>query len=355
MTDSIAISVDGISKRYEQPSIRGWLGLGGQRPGHWALRDVTFDVHAGETIGLLGPNGAGKTTTLKTIATLIYPTTGRVTAYGRDIFEDSYATRGMMGLVTCDERSFYWRLTGMQNLEFFAALYGLDPPTARVRIGSLLEALDLTAAARRPFHGYSSGMKQKLAIARGLLSEPRILLYDEPTRSLDPVSAQNIRQWVMEMRRRHPDQTHVIATNQLDEAEMLCDRIVVLAHGRLVAQGTIRAIREQWSRNSFERHEITYRGPDLTTDPRLEGRSGLLSLEAVDTHGEWRTIAARTRPDGEVLTELLGGIIAAGGTVRSVSSEVATLEEVFHQVVRTGDATGRDGDVVASGGEAASA
>src|SRR5713101_7465627 len=220
-----ALLVEHVSKSYVPWSLSRFLV---SRPSKGnALTDVSFTLKHGETVGLLGPNGAGKTTLLKIIATLLAPTSGRILIQGEDPAADVMRVRRSMGLVTCDERSFYWRLNGRQNLAFFATLYGVPARQASERVEMLLEATGLKEAAGRPFHSYSSGMKQKLAIARGLLANPGIILYDEPTRSLDPLSTQNIRNWLAKHRDTLPLTAHLIATNQLAEAEQLCDRVLI--------------------------------------------------------------------------------------------------------------------------------
>jgi ABC-2 type transport system ATP-binding protein len=240
-----AIVVDNVSKNYA-----GWRLFGGgsqsRSAGTAAISGVSFTIQEGETVGLLGPNGAGKTTLLKIIATLLYVSSGRVLLHGRDSIEDPRRARRLIGLVTSDERSFYWRLTGRQNLAFFAALYGLSRHTIDAKVAQLLEVTRLADTADRHFHSYSSGMKQRLAIARGFLADPRIVLYDEPTRSLDPLNAQAIRRWIREVQERSPLTTHLIATNQLREAEELCDRLIIINHGTVVACGTVAQIRERW-------------------------------------------------------------------------------------------------------------
>jgi ABC-2 type transport system ATP-binding protein len=239
---AFALNVEHVSKTYTPLGFFGLDRSSAKRRAVKALDDVSFSIRAGDMFGLLGPNGAGKTTLLKIMTTLVHPSSGRVSLLGRDIREKPRWTRRMIGLVTCDERSFYWRLTGRHNLKFFAALYGVPDREADARMEELFDTLELTSAADRPYHSYSSGMKQKLAIARGFISDPMVLFYDEPTRSLDPVSAQRIRNWIAERRKKFPHQTHIIATNHLYEAEQLCDGVAIFAHGRLLAQGSIREI-----------------------------------------------------------------------------------------------------------------
>jgi ABC-2 type transport system ATP-binding protein len=253
-SDCLAIQIEKVSKIFSK---RQWLGLRScSDMSVTALREVSLTVREGEMVGLLGPNGAGKTTLLKSVAGLLEVTSGTIKVHGLDLNANPVAVRRMMGLVTCDERSFYWRLSGRRNLRFFGALYRVPEKVLNNRIDLLLEKLDLSTAADRPYHTYSTGMRQKLAIARGLLAEPRLVLYDEPTRSLDPLSAQNIRNWIKASRQVFPNTTHLIATNQLHEAEQLCDRVVIVNQGKVIADGAIDRIREKFHSSSRLVHRI---------------------------------------------------------------------------------------------------
>ena len=303
-----------------------------------ALRDVSLQVEPGEMIGLLGPNGAGKTTLLKIVASLLYPTSGQVRVYGHNVLEDQVCARCLMGLVTCDERSFYWRLSGRQNLAFFAALYRLTHHQFRERSAELLEALGLAEAADRLYHEYSAGMKQKLAIARGLLARPRLVLYDEPTRSLDPLSAQNIRRWIADRRRLDPQQTHLIATNQLDEAEQLCDRVVIINRGAVIAHGTIGEIRSRWHRGEYEIHRVTCRGPvsDMVHAP--DPAVGLLAIEREPAEDGLVRLRVRIRKGSDALTHLLRAVLASPASIVSCQVEEVPFDEVFCSLVLGGGA-----------------
>lgn len=324
-----AIVADRVSKRYGPVRL---LQFRNKARAQNALSDISFSVAEGETLGLLGPNGAGKTTLLKILSTMLYPTSGTVLIHGNDVVKDAVRVRRDMGVITCDERSFYFRLTGRQNLEFFAALYGVPKRRARDRIELLLELLDLSPAADRTFHGYSSGMKQKLAIARGLLNEPRIVLYDEPTRALDPVSAQNIREWIVRNRRTAPHQTHLLATNTLHEAEQLCDRVLIVDHGSLIASGTIQEIRERWRKHDYAIHRIECRSffPNGSLHADLE--SGLLHVEQ-SREGECVTLRIHALKDSDVLHRILSTIVREGGRILTCDSEKAAFDEVFCAVV----------------------
>jgi ABC-2 type transport system ATP-binding protein len=324
---AIAVSVENVSKLYPR---RGGLCYSAKDPSH-ALRNVSLTVREGEMLGLLGPNGAGKTTLLKSIATLLAVTSGRILVHGRDVNADPFAARRSIGLVTCDERSFYWRLTGGQNLRFFAALYGIPDDRAARRICGLLEMLGLLHAADLPYHSYSTGMRQKLAIARGLLAEPRLILYDEPTRSLDPLSAQGIRDWIVASRAASPGITHVIATNQLHEAELLCDRVAILNRGEIIADDSIGRIRRRFGASNRVEHRITFAGGSATIRPSAS--IGLFEAGQQPAEGGATLLRIVTSETGEGLTATLSHILGRGGTVLRCETAQLSLDEVFCSLV----------------------
>ncbi len=208
-----------------------------------ALQDVTLTVRRGEVLGLLGTNGAGKTTLLKILATLVLPNAGQVAVHGWDVVQDADQVRRIVGLVTGEERSFYWRLTGRANLEFFAAFQGLTAQATAARIEELRRTLGLEALDRR-FGLYSTGMRHRLAIARALLPQPAVLLLDEPTRSIDPLATAALHRLIRATLVVELGCTIVLATHSLPEAEALCDRLAILHQGRLLACRTIAELRQ---------------------------------------------------------------------------------------------------------------
>lgn len=202
------------------------------------LRGVSLQIERGEFFGLLGPNGAGKTTLFKILATLVLPDSGEMEVGGHDVRSAPSKVRGLLTPVIADERSLYWRLSAIQNLNLFAALYGVGAHE-RERTGSrLLAAVGLSHAGSRMVGTFSSGMKQRLLIARALLSRPAVLLLDEPTRSLDPVSARDFRQFLRDEIVGRQGCTVLLATHDADEAFELCDRLAVLDRGVVIARGS---------------------------------------------------------------------------------------------------------------------
>ena len=201
-----------------------------------ALRGVDLTVHSGELFGLLGPNGAGKTTLTKILSTLLLPTSGTARVLGRDVSREGAAIRPLIGLVLGGERGLYNRVSGRENLRYFADLYGLPSGSVTSRIREVLDLVGLTEAADRRVEEYSRGMKQKLHLARGLLHRPPLLFLDEPTIGLDPRSARELRKLVRTL--SSEGVSIFLTTHYMFEAEELCHRIGILAHGQMVACDT---------------------------------------------------------------------------------------------------------------------
>ena len=220
MDRAVAIQVSHLSKAYD---------------GHQAVSDISFQVYTGEIFGLLGPNGAGKSTTLRTLITLLIPTSGTATVLDRDTVRDADAVRGLIGYVP-QERAIDRFLTGREHLELLAALYHLPKEVATARIGELLKLVELEAHADRPAKTYSGGMKRKLDIACGLLPDPKILFLDEPTLGLDVQSRLRIWDYVRMLKTR--GMTIVMTTNYLDEADQLCDRLAIIDGGKVKTIGS---------------------------------------------------------------------------------------------------------------------
>ncbi len=213
----------------------------GWNSGTVAVDGVNLAVQAGSVLAILGPNAAGKTTLLRLLAGLALPSAGDAKICGLDIIQEDGRARGIVGVSLGDDRSLYARLSGRQNLEFFAALHGLSRPEARQRIDELGNILEIPLD--QPVQASSSGIRQRILVARALLHDPSVLLLDEPTKSLDPASAQGLRAFIRERLAGHLRKTVIIATHNLPEAEGVGDEIAIMKQGRIRGCGTLDVLR----------------------------------------------------------------------------------------------------------------
>jgi len=221
-----AVAVSRLSKYFPQIELRYLLTLR-RPPGVWALQEVEFELQAGELLSIVGPNGSGKTTLLKLIATLLLPTRGRILVDGQDALKSPLAARRRLGFITSNEASFYGRLSGWQNLAFFAQLQNLDPRTA---LPPVAKTLGLEPYLHRRFFSYSTGIKRRFDLARGLLHQPELLLMDEPTTNLDPISALEVRQLLAQIQGQ--GKTILMVTHRLEEVQKMGGRVALMQDGR---------------------------------------------------------------------------------------------------------------------------
>jgi ABC-2 type transport system ATP-binding protein len=230
------ISVREVTMRFPIPKrYREWITRPLQpRRVVTALEDASVEVRVGDRVAVMGPNGAGKTTLLKLISGLLFPTEGEVAVKGLSTLHHNAAARKSVGFVFNEDRSFYWRLTGVQNLEFFGSLDNLWGARLQERIRELIRLVGLEGAGDQMVSGYSSGMKQRLALARVLIANPEVLILDEPTRALDPVASEEMASLVMTDIHRDTRKTLLIATHRPEEAVTLCDKLMVIDRGRII-------------------------------------------------------------------------------------------------------------------------
>ena len=322
MTSRPAIEARGLRKRYV--TTRGVFRR--EKVERVALRGVDLGVASGELFGLLGPNGAGKTTMVKIFTTLLLPTAGRATVLGLDVVKDQWTLRRRIGFVFGGDRGLYWRLSGLDNLRYFADLYRVPPDVAERRIKELLERLGLAGRERDRVELYSRGMKQRLHLARGLLNDPEVLFLDEPTIGLDPVGARELRLIVRDL--ADAGKTIFLTTHYMFEADAICDRIAVIKAGEIVAEGTPSSIKTAVRDQGVVEFEAVGMLPE-----RLAGLRGLpgVSSVAVNDRELAQLVTVHCERPADVMTQL--GVILDGVRLEKVSSREPTLEDAYVQLI----------------------
>ena len=291
-----------------------------------AVDGLSFEVSPGEVFSLLGPNGAGKTTTVKMLCTIVTPTSGEARVAGYSVAEHPQEVRGRIGVMLAGERTTYWKLTGRENLEYFAALYHLNSREAKERIGSALEVVSLTDVRNVPVENYSTGMRIRLSFAKSLINDAPVLLLDEPTMSLDPQSARLVRAAIHDLRDK--GKAILLTTHNLDEADQLSDRVGIMDHGKIVAEGTPSKLKRAYGDTAMVR--VRLRG-----EP--EGPSGVVSkvagVESVSVSKDPDTgesvLNILTKDDTELVSRLLKALADGGVKVAGLSMVEPSLEDVF--------------------------
>ena len=225
-----------------------------------AVDDVGFEARDGEITGLLGPNGAGKTTTLRMLYTLMQPESGRVLVDDRDVAVDPEYARRALGVLP-DARGVYRRLTARENIRYFGELHGMAPALIDARIRALASALQMDDFLDRQTEGFSQGQRTKTAIARALVHDPRNAILDEPTNGLDVMTTRGLRDFLRQL--RGEGRCVIFSSHIMQEVAALCDRIVVIAHGRVVAQGTADDLRQRTGQSSLEDAFVTLIGSEV--------------------------------------------------------------------------------------------
>jgi ABC-2 type transport system ATP-binding protein len=293
-----------------------------------AVDGVSFSIRQGEIFGLLGPNGAGKTTTIRMLSTLLEPSGGTATIAGYDVVRQAGLVRQHLGAVLTGERSIYWKLTGRENLEYFAALSHLPPALARRRIAELLERLALADRADETVERYSSGMKQRIAIGKALLAGPPVLLLDEPTIGLDPQSARNLRELILEIKAE--GRTVLLTTHYMEEADQLSDRIGIIDSGKIIALDTPARLKRSIAQLDVLHLELDGGAPTLAADLRaLPAVRDVVAREA-GPHGDGAaSLAIHTTDSRGILAGAIELVGSRAGRIRHVQIAQPTLEDVF--------------------------
>jgi len=301
-----------------------------QRVDQVALQGVDLKIEPGELFGLLGPNGAGKTTIVKIFTTLLLPTSGSARILGLDAIKDPWAVRKRIGFVFGGERGLYWRLSGLDNLRYFADLYQIPPDVSRRRIAELLQALGLKGRELDKVENYSRGMKQRLHLARGLLNEPEVLFLDEPTIGLDPVGGRELRSLV----RRLADEgmTIFLTTHYMLEADAICDRIAVIRKGDIVAEGTPSSIKTLVQDQGVVEFETDGLAPSRI---ELLRRLDEVTTVMVDERDLAQVVTIHCSRPGELAASL--GSLLDGQQIRKLGVREPTLEDAYVRLIGSSD------------------
>jgi ABC-2 type transport system ATP-binding protein len=292
-----------------------------------AVKGIDFEVAEGELFGLLGPNGAGKTTTIKMLVTLLIPTSGVARVLGFDVVKDAREVRKRIGYVFGGERGAYDRLSGLDNLRYFAELYGVPPRVQKKRIPELLDLVGLTGREKERVEGYSRGMKQRLHIARGLLHDPPVVVLDEPTIGLDPIGARELRSTIAELARS--GKTVLLTTHYMYEADALCDRISVISQGRIVASGTPADLKSVVADRTVV--EIEAFGVPAAAIDRLRTAPGVTKV-SVEEREQAQLLLVQSPKGLELTRELLAYL--DGVEVGRVAAREPTLEDAYVSLVK---------------------
>jgi ABC-2 type transport system ATP-binding protein len=287
-----------------------------------ALNGIDLDIQAGELFGLLGPNGAGKTTITRILATVLLPTSGSVQIFGLDIVKDVKKIRPRIGLVFGGERGLYWRLSGKDNLQYFADLYKVPPDVSKKRIPELLELVGLTDRANERIEGYSRGMKQRLHIARGLIHDPDLLFLDEPTIGLDPLAARELRNVIRSL--NQAGKTIVLTSHYMFEVDALCKRVAVMNKGKILIMDTPSALKHLVANLEVVEIECFGISTELIAKIRSHPAVVAVNIEQLD---QSQLVQIQAPAGAELLKEFLG--MLDGTQVRKVVTRQPTLEDAY--------------------------
>ena len=302
-----------------------------------ALERVDLDVAPGEFFGLLGPNGAGKTTLIKILTTLLLPSEGTAKIFGFDVSRDEKKIRRIMNMVAGGEQSGYGILTVREQLWMFSQFYGLPRKAGWQRVDELIDAVGMGDERLQRVSTLSTGQRQKMNIARGLLNDPWILFLDEPTLGLDVAAARQVRELVVAWKEAVPGRTVLLTTHYMAEADELCDRIAIVDHGKILAIGSPDELKKRVQRESIFRLELD----------RLQGGPAALTalpgvVSAANAADDGGPVDRQTVAVNLVLVDdaALGGVVGAlsglGSQILSLQKSEPSLEDVFVELVGRG-------------------
>ena len=291
-----------------------------------AVNGVDLQIERGEIFGLLGPNGAGKSTTIRMLCTLLEPTRGTARVNGYDIVRQANDVRRSLGTVLAGERSIYWKLTGRENLEYFAALYHIPQAIAQKRVDELIERMELKERANELVEKYSTGMRQRIAISKALLARPPILLLDEPTLGLDPQAARRVRELIAELKQE--GHTILLTTHYMEEADQLSDRIGIIDMGKVIALDTPEGLKRRIDQKEIIRLEL--KGWHENLADKLKSISGIehLTTHRQDEADLWE-VSLHAQNSRTALPRIVESISGNGTRLVNMNILKPSLEDVF--------------------------
>ena len=329
MPDEPAIYARGVTRVYKT------------KPPVTALDGVDLDVAPGEYFGLLGPNGAGKTTFIKILTTLLLPTSGTAKVAGFDVVSETAKIRRVINMVAGGEQSGYGLLTLREQLWMFSQFYGLSYRDGWRRVDELIEITGLTEQKDQKVRTLSTGQRQKLNFARGLLNDPWVLFLDEPTLGLDVAAARDLREHTLSWKAAAPGRTLLLTTHYMVEAEQLCDRIAIVDRGRILALGTPEELRRRVQAESIFRIELDQM-PANGGIAAIGALPGVLSAVLADEDGDAEAAGADrvalkvALADDSALTSVVTAVAARGSNLVGLAKSEPSLEDVFVELVGRG-------------------
>ena len=310
------IKVENLSKRYA---------------GVAALNGVSFEVQPGEIVGFLGPNGAGKSTTMRILTGFIPATSGRAEVAGFEVFENSLEVRRRVGYMP-ENNPLYVDMRVSEYLKFRAKLKGLARARRKARIPQVLEMCGIKDVRRRIIGQLSKGYRQRVGLADALLSEPDLLILDEPTIGLDPVQIRQVRQLIKDLGKQH---TILLSTHILPEVEMTCNRVIIIHHGKILASDTPENLMKTIHAGGLIQAEVL--GPGLEVEAKIAAVPGVDSVMAKPGEDEFVRYVIQPKPGIDPREEIFQAVAKGGWVLRELSRSRTTLEDIFVQITREED------------------
>jgi ABC-2 type transport system ATP-binding protein len=298
-----------------------------------ALDQVSISIEQGEIFGLLGPNGAGKTTLIKILSTLLLPTSGEAYVGGFNVVKESNKVRRVISLVSGGETPGYGILSVRENLWFFSQLYGLSSSKAKEEITRLTKDLDLGEYANTRMSKLSTGYKQRLNFARGLLNNPKILFLDEPTLGLDVLTSKKLRGYIVDWAKREMKGTVLLTTHYMAEADEMCDRVAIIDRGKILVCDSPLKLKEDLKENVIMKVEVSSVQADFGFMDKLEGVVGYSQTRSIQTDTTTLKVVVR---DEKVFSKITSKLQEQKLKILSESKAEPTLEDVYISLVGRG-------------------